>query len=238
MLETLWYMMVLVMQVLQTNPHVQADKIQIDVFVASKNAYSFVVKGNAVQGQVMDAGTHVIFGEFESTRRLPQAYVIFPRVALPAELEAAATASQDKGKAAAPNANAAKDNKSGSTATVPATFTIDYTKALKQLRPFSAKPRQSIEFTEMDRFLGGGQEGKSATKAKIAPTPAAIVASGAKTASASPGPATGAMASGAPQDAKKPGEAEKPSMIELRLYDNRLVLTADFAQIVIIVNFM
>jgi len=229
MLETLWYMLILVLQVLQANPQLQTEKMQIDVLVSSKNAYSFIVKGTAVQGQIVNAESHSVFGEFESTRRVPQAYVIFPRMALPAELEAAARGNQDQGSSALP-AKTGKVSKTADSAGLPATFTIDYTKVLKQLRPFSSKPRQSIEYPEMERFLGGGQDGKSASKPKS--TPVAAIKS------AAPAAATTATATSSPNLANKSADQEKASLIELQQYANRLVLTADFAQLVIIVNFM
>ena len=226
MLETLWYMLILVLQVVQTNPQLQTDRMQIDVFVASKNVYSFTVQGNAVQGQIVDAETRTIFGEFESTRRLPQAYVVFPRRALPEEIEAAAKSSGDKGAAPGAAKTAGSAAKASAAPMELGPFTIDFTKALKQLVSFKVKPRQSIEFTEKSRFLDAGKDAAQSPKAKPTPSPTAVAA-----ASGSPAALPGISPSPSP-------DAEKASLIEIRYYSNRLVLSAEFAQLLIIVNFM
>ncbi len=230
MLETLWYLLILVLQILQVNPQLLTEKLQIDVIIASKPAYSFVVKGNTLQGQMLDADTRSVFGEFESTRRVPQVYVVFPRTALPAELEAAAMAALRSGKdggsgkdsgstkAAAspsPSPTASPDAQAAKKELYP--FTIDFTKAIKQLVAFRDKPRQSIEYPETERFLS------TADKA-------------AKTTAPSPSPSSGAKAADKTPTTGK--ETEKKNMIEIRQFSNRLVLSAEFIQTVIIVNFM
>ena len=243
MLETIWYLLILVLQVLQVNPQLQSEKFQIDVFVASKPAYSFVVQGNAIQGQIVNAETKAIFGEFESTRRLPQAYVVFPREALPPELEAAAAAAQgngkDGGKTATKNGPNASPSASPEASDKPKDlypFTIDYTKAIKQLVSFRDKPRQQLEYPEADRFLS--------SKDKAGSDKAAADKTTAKTPAASAAPTTVVGKPGTtPVPSASPGAAgdkaeDKPAMIEIRQYSNRLVLTADFIQTVIIVNFM
>jgi hypothetical protein len=230
MLETIWYLLVLLLQVLQVNPQLLTERLQIDVFVASKPAYSFVVKGNAVQGQVVNAETRAVFGEFESTRRLPQAYVIFPREALPAEIEAAAEKSKgdSKDSGAKSGTTASGGDQAAEKPKDLYPFTIDFTKAIRQLSSFRDKPRQVIEYPEKDRFLSSGEKTDD-KKAAASPSPSPSAAAGAKSAaSASPAPAAGAG---------DKSEEEKAN-IEIRQYSNRLVLTADFIQTVIIVNFM
>ena len=265
MLETVWYLLILVLQVLQVNPQILTDKLQIDVFVASKPAYSFVVQGNAVQGQIMDAEKHAVFGEFESTRRLPQAYVVFPRVALDPEVEAAGMAGMDQGKDSAASdtkstaAAGAKTTATAATATsgtgTAATgtstgadakkkdlypFTIDFTKALKQLVSFRDKPRQQLEYPEAERFLTSGD--KAAADAKTTTT-AGGSTTGTKTAGGTTTATTGAAGSSATSGSAATAASgdkaeEKKSTIEIRQYTNRLVVTADFIQTVMIINFM
>lgn len=221
MLETLWYMLVLIVQILQANPQLKTDRMQMEVYVASKPAYSFIIQGNAVQGQFVNAETRAIFGEFESTRRIPQAYVIFPRQALSQEMESALKAGSGKGNGgsiAGATPNSPKENTAPSEM-VP--LTIDFTKALKQLVSFKSKPRQTIEFTEKERLLGNDKD-PSAAKLKTTPSPLIV-----PTTSASP----------AASESPSP-DSEKKDMIEIRQYSNRLVLSADFAQLLIIVNFM
>jgi len=225
MLETVWYLLVLILQILQVNPQIMTEKLQIDVFVASKPAYSFVVQGNAVAGQVRDAENATIFGEFESTRRLPQAYVIFPLVPLSDEVEAAGMAGMDKGKTGstgsasslpATAAAGTKATKASEKKKTLSPLTIDFSKALKQLASFRDKPRQKIEYPEAGRFLASsdGAE-KSANTAKTSPSPSAAAS-----------PASGEKS------------AEDKAMIEIHQYSNRLVVTAEFIQTVMIVNFM
>lgn len=229
MLETLWYLLVLAMQILQVDPQLSADKLRVSVYVASQPAYSFSVQGNAVNGQFTDLAARAVFGEFESTRRLPQAYVVFPRAALPPELEEAAKAGADKGgdKSAGKAGTAAKPGAKKDEKKELAPFTIDFTKALKALASFKAKPHQLLEFTEKERFLGGA-DGAAGTEAK----PAASAAPAPKA-----GPAAAATGTAALPGAKAADKEKEKDMIDIRYQAKRLVVSAGFAQTLIIVDF-
>ena len=140
MLQSLWYMLVLLVQILQTDPSIQPDKLQFEVYAGSVPGLTLSMRGTMVQGSFVDIETRKSFGEFESTKRIPQTFVIFPAQGLNEELNSGlSSGDKDTGSSAtaangaAKTGSAAPGNKSGASggSAEPdlSPFTLDFTKA-------------------------------------------------------------------------------------------------------------
>ncbi len=124
MLEIIWYSLLLLLQVVQVNPNIDVSRLDLEVYVNSDLVYSLKVQGSLVQGQLINSDSRSVLGEFEASRRVPQAYLIFPRQAPPEQL---AGVSDTKATEGAP------DN-----------FNLDFTKALKTLKSFETNRVQRL----------------------------------------------------------------------------------------------
>jgi len=161
MLQAFWYSLVLLLHVAQQDPSLQWEKVSIDAYVQSDLIASFKVQGNSREGKITYDGKN--WGEYDASKRLPQAYLIRP------SKESSILDSQESTDTA--DTSEAKDAKQAES---PGVFALEISSALKQLPSslrfgsYSVNPDPSLLDTEKTPAKSGNSSKEPAAKTEDA----------------------------------------------------------------------